>query len=56
MSKTIELGEAYRQVRELQLDIPFEKQILLNEVFYDLANSQYIKGMDDATKIHNKYK
>ena len=56
MSKTIDLSEAYKQVRELELEIPFAKQILLNELFHDLANSQYVKGMDMATKIHDKYR
>jgi hypothetical protein len=56
MSRTIDLSQAYKQVRELELEIPFAKQILLNELFHDLANSQYVKGMDMATKIHDKYR
>tara|TARA_R110002096_G_scaffold368745_1_gene562002 strand:+ start:2651 stop:2821 length:171 start_codon:yes stop_codon:yes gene_type:complete len=56
MAGKVDLSEAYRRVRELELDIPFAKQILLNEVFHDLANDQYTKGMDNATIIHNKYK
>ena len=56
MARTIDLGEAYKQVRQLELDIPYAKQILLNELFHDLANSQYTKGMDMATKIHDKYR
>tara|TARA_B110000503_G_C6936379_1_gene324995 strand:+ start:427 stop:597 length:171 start_codon:yes stop_codon:yes gene_type:complete len=56
MARIIDLGEAYEQVRKLELDIPFAKQILLNELFHDLANSQYVKGIDIATKIHDKYR
>jgi hypothetical protein len=56
MEGKVDLSEAYRLVRELELDIPFAKQILLNEVFYDLSNYQYQKGMEDATTIHNKYR
>lgn len=52
----VDLGEAYRQVRELELDIPYAKQMLLNEIFHNLANDQYVHGMDTASKIHNKYK
>ncbi len=56
MARIIDLGEAYKQVRQLELDIPYAKKMLLNELFYDLANSQYNKGIDIATKIHNKYR
>ena len=56
MAGKVDLSEAYRQVRELELDIPFTKQILLNDIFYNLANDQYVKGMDSASMIHNKYR
>jgi hypothetical protein len=56
MADKVDLGDAYRIVTELVLDIPYEKLRILNEVLYDLANDQYVKGMDDATRIHDKYK
>ncbi len=56
MARTIDLGEVYKKVRQLELDIPYAKQILLNELFHDLANSQYTKGIDVAIKIHDKYR
>ena len=56
MAKTVDLSEAYRRVKELGLEVPYAKQILLTDIFYDLANDQYVKGMDDATIIHDKYK
>lgn len=56
MAGKVDLSEAYRRVRELELEVPCEKKILLNEIFYDLANDQYTKGMDNATRIHDKYR
>ena len=56
MVKPVDLSEAYRRVKELGLEVPYAKQILLNEIFHDLANDQYAKGIDTATKIHDKYR
>ena len=53
MAQSVDLGIAFKQLRELDLDLPYEKSIALNEVLYNLANDQYVKGMGDATVIHN---
>ena len=56
MAQSVDLGIAFKQLRELDLDLPYEKSIVLNEVLYNLANDQYVKGFGDATVVHDKYK
>ena len=55
MAQSVDLSIAFKQLKELNLDLPYQKSIVLNEILYNLAHDQYVKGSDDASLIHNKY-
>ena len=56
-TKQSNLSIAFDNVRSLNLDLTTDQFIQLNEILYQLANEQHLKGMDDAKTIYdnNRY-
>ncbi len=52
-TKQSNLSIAFDNVRNLNLDLTTEQFIVLNEILYDLATKQHLKGMEDAKTIYN---
>ena len=52
-TKQSNLSIAFDNVRNLNLDLTTEEFIKLNEILYDLASKQHLKGMEDAKTIYN---
>ena len=50
------LTEAYNRLRELNLEMSTEQYILVGQIMYDLADTQFEKGIDVGERIFNKYK
>ena len=55
-TKQSNLSIAFDNVRSLNLDLTTDQFIQLNEILYQLANEQHLKGMDDAKTIYNNFR
>ena len=54
-TKQSNLSIAFDNVRNLNLGLTTDQFLDLNEILYDLASKQHLKGMEDAKEIYKNY-
>ncbi len=54
-TKQSNLSIAFDNVRNLNLGLTTDQFLDLNEILYDLATKQHLKGMEDAKQIYKNY-
>jgi hypothetical protein len=54
-TKQSNLSIAFDNLRNLNLGLTTDQFLDLNEILYDLATKQHLKGMEDAKEIYKNY-